>query len=70
MTPTLSATSRPRVLGWVRSASFLDGDWGTSIAYVLGISFTLAGYSSLWHLVMMLGLTTLVALNYITQCRL
>ena len=70
MTPTLSATSRPRVLGWVRSASFLDGDWGTSIAYVLGISFTLAGYSSLWHLVMMLGLTTLVALNYITLCRL
>lgn len=70
MTPTLSATSRPRVLGWVRSASFLDGDWGTSIAYVLGIGFTLAGYSSFWHLMMMLGLTTLVALNYITICRL
>ncbi len=70
MTTTLSATSRPRVLGWVRSASFLDGDWGTSIAYVLGISFTLAGYSSFWHLMMMLGLTTLVALNYVTICRL
>ncbi|MGH7491014.1 MAG: universal stress protein [bacterium] len=70
MTPTLSATSRPRVLGWIRSAAFLDGDWGTSIAYVLGIGFTLAGYSSFWHLMMMLGLTTLVALNYITLCRL
>lgn len=64
------ATSRPRVLGWVRSAAILDGDWGTSIAYVLGIAFTLAGHASFWHLMMMLGLTTLVALNYITICRL
>lgn len=64
------ATSRPRVLGWGRSAALLDGDWGTSIAYVLGIGFALAGYSSFWHLVLMLGLTTLVALNYITICRL
>lgn len=64
------STSRPRVLGWMRSAAILDGDWGTSIAYVLGISFTLAGYTSLWHLLLMLGLTTIVALNYITICRL
>lgn len=64
------ATSRPRVLGWVRSAAILDGDWGTSIAYVLGIAFTLAGNSSIWHLTAMLGLTTFVALNYITICRL
>jgi amino acid transporter len=63
-------TSRPRVLGWVRSAAILDGDWGTSIAYVLGIAFALGGRSSTFHLVMMLGLTTLVAINYITICRL
>lgn len=64
------ATSRPRVLGWLRSAAILDGDWGTSIAYVMGIGFALAGYSSFWHLCFMMGLTTLVAINYITICRL
>ncbi|MBI3578157.1 MAG: amino acid permease, partial [Ignavibacteriales bacterium] len=64
------ATSRPRVLGWLRSAAILDGDWGTSVAYVLGIGFALAGYSSFWHLSLMLALTTLVAINYITICRL
>ena len=64
------ATSRPRVLGWLRSAAILDGDWGTSIAYVLGLGFALAGYSSFWHLCFMLVLTSLVAVNYITICRL
>lgn len=64
------ATSRPRVLGWLRSAAILDGDWGTSVAYVLGIGFALAGHSSFWHLSLMLALTTLVAINYITICRL
>jgi len=63
-------TSRPRVLGWVRSAAILDGDWGTSIAYVLGIAFALAGYQSGWHLLMMTGFTALIAVNYITICRL
>ncbi|HLF15692.1 MAG TPA: universal stress protein UspA, partial [Bacteroidota bacterium] len=63
-------TSRPRVLGWVRSAAILDGDWGTSIAYVLGIAFALGGTASTFHLLMMLGLTTIVSLNYITICRL
>ncbi|MBN1398277.1 MAG: universal stress protein [Bacteroidetes bacterium] len=64
------ATSRPRVLGWLRSAAILDGDWGTSVAYVMGLGFALAGYSSFWHLCFMLALTTLVAVNYITICRL
>jgi len=64
------ATSRPRVLGWFRSAAILDGDWGTSICYVLGIAFTLAGYSGGLHLGLMLILTTIVSLNYITICRL
>jgi amino acid transporter len=64
------ATSRPRVLGWLRSAAILDGDWGTSAAYVLGIGFALAGYGSFWHLLAMMALTTLVAINYISLCRL
>jgi amino acid transporter len=64
------ATSRPRVLGWLRSAAILDGDWGTSVAYVLGIAFTLAGYSAGFHLGLMLLLTALVAFNYVTICRL
>ena len=64
------ATSRPRVLGWLRSAAILDGDWGTSVAYVMGLGFALAGYTSFWHLCFMLALTSLVAVNYITICRL
>ena len=54
----------------MRSAAILDGDWGTSVAYVMGIGFALAGYSSAWHLSAMLLLTTLVAINYISICRL
>ena len=64
------ATSRPRVLGWLRSAAILDGDWGTSVAYVLGLGFFHAGYRSFWHLCFMLILTSIVAINYITICRL
>jgi amino acid transporter len=58
------------VLGWLRSAAILDGDWGTSAAYVLGLGFALAGYSSFWHLLAMMVLTSIVAINYITICRL
>lgn len=54
----------------MRSAAILDGDWGTSVAYVMGIGFALAGYSSFWHLSAMMVLTSLVAVNYITICRL
>jgi amino acid transporter len=54
----------------MRSAAILDGDWGTSAAYVMGIGFALAGYGSFWHLSAMMALTTLVAINYITICRL
>ena len=67
---TRLATSRPRVLGWLRSAAILDGDWGTSVAYVMGIGFALAGYGSFWHLSAMMVLTSLVAINYVTICRL
>ncbi len=64
------STSRPRVLGWLRSAAILDGDWGTSIAYVLGIAFAVGGYNSGWHLLMMLAFTAMIAINYVTICRL
>ncbi len=57
------------MLGWFRSAAILDGDWGTSVAYVLGLGFALAGYTSFWHLLAMMALTSLVAINYITICR-
>mgnify|MGYP000259448226 CR=1 FL=1 len=63
------ATSRPRVLGWLRSAAILDGDWGTSVAYVLGIAYFHAGNHSGLHLMMMLGFTALVAFNYIRICK-
>lgn len=64
------ATSRPRVLGWLRSAAILDGDWGTSVAYVMGLGFFSAGYRSFWHLSFMMVFMTMVAINYVTICRL
>ncbi|MBI3195895.1 MAG: amino acid permease, partial [Ignavibacteriae bacterium] len=64
------STSQPRVIGWLRGAAILDGDWGTSLAYVLGIAFALAGYSSGLHLVMMIAFTIMIALNYVSICRL
>ena len=70
LSATRLAMSRPRVLGWMRSAAVLDGDWGTSVAYVLGIGFALAGYGSFWQLLAMMALTTLVAVNYVSLCRL
>jgi amino acid transporter len=36
----------------------------------MGIGFALAGYSSFWHLSAMMALTSLVAINYVTVCRL
>ena len=36
----------------------------------MGIGFALAGYGSFWHLTAMMALTSLVAINYITICRL
>src|SRR2546423_9143954 len=38
---------RPRNVGWARAAAFLYGDWGTSKAYVIGLAFVAAGFSSL-----------------------
>lgn len=61
---------RPRNVDWKRSAALLYGDWGTSKAYVIGLAFAVAGYSSPWLIAIMGGVTMLVAYNYLTICRL
>ena len=66
---TLS-TKRPRNVDARRATAILYGDWGTSKAYVLGLAFGVAGYSSFWLIAAMCALTVLVGINYITVCRL
>jgi len=63
-----AAGQRPRSAGPARTAALLYGDWGTSKAYVLGIAFGVAAYSSFWILVAMAALTALVGLNYYWVC--
>src|SRR5438876_291233 len=41
------AVLRPRNVDWKRAAALLYGDWGTSKAYVIGLAFLAAGFSSL-----------------------
>ena len=62
-------TKRPRNLDSRRSAAILYGDWGTSKAYVVGLAFAVAGYSSFWLVVAMCTLTALVGVNYMTICK-
>lgn len=64
------STNRPRNVDASRAAAILYGDWGTSKAYVIGLAFAAAGYSSFWLIVAMCVLTALVGVNYITICRL
>src|SRR5437764_10766260 len=61
---------RPRNVDWKRAAAILFGDWGTSKAYVIGLAFAVAGYSSFWLIAPMCVLTALVGANYIVICRL
>ncbi len=61
--------SRPRNVDWKRAAALLYGDWGTSKAYVIGIAFALALYSSFWLVLAVGVLTALVGLNYIWVCK-
>jgi len=65
----ITTTTRPRDVDWKRAAAILYGDWGTSKAYVIGLAFAVAGYSSPWLLGAMCVLTALVAINYIAICR-
>src|SRR5215831_3689352 len=63
------STNRPRNVDWPRAAAILYGDWGTSKAYVVGLAFAVAGYSSFWLIAAMAVLTALVGLNYMVICR-
>lgn len=60
---------RPRNVGWKRAAGLLYGDWGTSKAYVTGLAFAAAGYSSLPIILSVCLLTALVGYNYVVICR-
>src|ERR1700719_942039 len=60
---------RPRNLDWKRAAALLYGDWGTSKAYVIGLAFLAAGFSSLPIILAVCGVTALVGINYIVICR-
>lgn len=60
---------RPRNLGWARAAALLYGDWGTSKAYVIGLAFVAAGFSSFPLILAVCALTGLVGYNYIILCR-
>src|SRR5438046_2612905 len=64
-----SSTKRPRNVDWPRAAAILYGDWGTSKAYVVGLAFAVAGYSSFWLIAAMAVLTALVGINYMVICR-
>src|SRR6266850_2391083 len=59
----------PRNLDWKRAAALLLGDWGTSKAYVIGLAFVAAGFSSLPIILAVCALTGLVGINYAVICR-
>lgn len=59
---------RPRNIGWARAAALLYGDWGTSKAYVLGLAFVAAQFSSLPIILAVCALTGLVGINYGVIC--
>src|SRR5213080_1912120 len=60
---------RPRNVDWKRAAALLYGDWGTSKAYVIGLAFLAAGFSSLPIILAVCAVTALVGINYIVICR-
>lgn len=60
---------RPRNVDWKRAGALLYGDWGTSKAYVIGLAFVAAGYSSLPIILAVCALTAVVGYNYTLICR-
>src|ERR1051325_5918221 len=62
-------THRPRNVGWARARALLYGDWGTSKAYVVGLAFMAAQFSSFPIILAVCALTGLVGYNYIIVCR-
>src|ERR1700756_5638472 len=65
----VTRTKRPRNVDAPRAAAILYGDWGTSKAYVIGLAFAVAGYSSFWLILAMCILMALVGVNYMAICR-
>jgi amino acid transporter/nucleotide-binding universal stress UspA family protein len=65
----VTKTKRPRNVDAPRAAAILYGDWGTSKAYVVGLAFAVAGYSSFWLIAAMCLLMALVGINYMAICR-
>ncbi len=63
-----SGVHRPRNVDWKRAAALLYGDWGTSKAYVIGLAFVAASFSSLPIILAVCALTGLVGLNYAVIC--
>ena len=59
---------RPRNVDWKRAAALLYGDWGTSKAYVLGLAFVAAGFSSGPIILAVCILTAIVGFNYLIVC--
>src|SRR5881296_240271 len=66
---TAAGVHRPRNVDWKRAAALLYGDWGTSKAYVIGLAFVAAGFSSLSIILAVCALTGLVGINYAVICR-
>ena len=69
LTGGTAAVHRPRNVDWKRAAALLYGDWGTSKAYVIGLAFVAAGFSSLPIILAVCVLTGLVAINYAEICK-
>src|ERR1700730_16833133 len=57
------AVHRPRNVDWKRAAALLYGDWGTSKAYVLGLAFVAAGFSSLPLILAVCALSGVCGIN-------
>ncbi|PYL51108.1 MAG: amino acid transporter [Verrucomicrobia bacterium] len=57
------------IVDWKRAGALLYGDWGTSKAYVIGLAFVAAGFSSLPIILAVCALTGLVGINYAVICR-
>jgi amino acid transporter len=61
--------NRPRNVDWRRAAALLYGDWGTSKAYVIGLAFAAAQFSSFPIIIAVCLLTAFVGYNYVIVCR-
>lgn len=62
-------TERPRNVNAWQAASLLYGDWGTSKAYIIGLAFSLAAFSSFWLILAVSVLNIVVGLCYIIICK-